>query len=302
MPSLVHEVYARVIPRLRGAGELDDAAAERARIERWHATPEFFFRTLPTRLVPGFERHWEVGTRQVPFPVHTIRPRGREPRTTVYYLHGGGFVSPADAVHVRYAIRLARLLDAEVVLPFYPLAPEATWRDSHQALVDDVAEHTARQDRVVLAGDSAGGGLALAVAQGVRDQGHVLPSQLLLLAPWADLTTSTPDTRALDGVDPWLYLSKLQLYAAWWAGDEADLARPEVSPGLADLSGLPPTLLTCGSRDLLVAGCRLLADRAAATDWPLTYLEAPDLIHVFPLLPGLPEAATAWRHTEEFLR
>ena len=171
MPSLVHEFYARVIPRLRGAGELDDAAAERARIERWHATPEFFFRALPTRLVPGFERRWETSTRKVPFPVHTIRPRGRQPRTTVYYLHGGGFVSPADAVHVRYATRLATLLDAEVVLPFYPLAPEHTWRDSHQALVDDVAEHTARQDRVVLAGDSAGGGLALARGAGAARPG-----------------------------------------------------------------------------------------------------------------------------------
>ncbi len=57
----------------------------------------------------------------------------------------------------------------------------------------------------------------------------------------------------------------------------------------------------CGTRDLLVPGCRLLADRAAAAGWPLTYLEAPDLIHVFPLLP-IPEASTAWRHTEEFLR
>jgi acetyl esterase/lipase len=58
----------------------------------------------------------------------------------------------------------------------------------------------------------------------------------------------------------------------------------------------------CGTRDLLVPGCRLLADRAAASDWELTYLEAPGLLHVFPLLPFIPEARAAHRHTVEFLR
>ncbi len=302
MPSLLHELFAYAVPRLRGAGPLDGAEAERARIERWHATPEVRERGLPTGMVPGFGRRFEAEVRKVPFAVHTIRPRGRRPRTTVYYLHGGGYVSPADAVHVRYATRLARLLDAEVVLPFYPLAPGATWRDSHQALADDLAEHTARQDRVVVAGDSAGGGLALALVETLRDRGDALPSHLVLLAPWVDLTTSTPDTRDLDAIDPWLHLDKLEAYAAWWAGDPADLGRPEVSPGLGDVTGLPPTLVICGTRDLLVAGCRLLADRAAGAGWPLTYLEAPDLIHVFPLLPGLREARRAWRHTKEFLR
>ena len=300
MPSLLHQLYAGVIPRLRGSG-IDDPAAERAAIEKVHAQPDFFFRTLPTSMVPGFGRRFEVGVRRIPFPVHTIRPRGREPRTTVYYLHGGGYVSPADAVHVRYALRLATELDAEVVLPFYPLAPEATWRDSHQALVDDLAEHTARQERVVVAGDSAGGGLALAVVQSLRDQGGALPSHLVLHAPWADLTSSTPATYELDAVDPWLSIAKLDAYAGWWAGDPADLGRPEVSPALGDLAGLPPALVTCGTRDLLLPGCRLLVDRAAAAGWPVTYLEAPDLIHVFPILPALPEARRAWRHTKAFL-
>ncbi len=302
MPSLVHAFYAYVVPRVRGAGGSEDPAVVRAGIEALHATPEFFFRPLPTGLVPGFARRFEVGTRKLPFPVHTIRPRGRTPRTTVYYLHGGGFVSPADAVHVRYATRLARHLDAEVVMPFYPLAPEHTWRDSHEALVDDLAEHTARQERVVVAGDSAGGGLALALVQSLRDRGATLPSHLVLHAPWVDLTTSTPETHDLDAIDPWLSLRNLSTYAGWWAGDPADLGRPEVSPALGDLTGLPPTLVVCGTRDLLVAGCRLLVDLAAAAGWSLTYLEAPDLIHVFPLLPGLPEARRAWHHTQEFLR
>lgn len=298
VPSLVHAFYARVIPWRRGSGDLDSPEAERARIERWHAGLE---RSLPTGGVRRFEERYEVEVATEPFLVHTVRPRGRRPRTTLLYLHGGGFVSPMDPVHVRYALRLAEQLDAEVVLPHYPLAPEHTWRDSHEVLVDLLAGLTATQDRVVVAGDSAGGGLALAVVMGARDRGAALPSHVVLHAPWVDLTTSTPDTRELDAVDPWLFLSKLEAYAAWWAGDPADLGRPEVSPALGDLVGLPPTLVFCGTRDLLVPGCRLLADRAAAAGWPLTYAEAPDLIHVFPILPALPEAARAWRQTREFL-
>ncbi len=293
----MHALLAYAVPRLRGAGDLDDEALERERLVECHAGLD---RSLPTRLVPGFDRRYEVSTRLAPFPLHVIRPRGRRPRTTVYYLHGGGFVAPIDAFHVRYAMRLARLLDAEVVLPDYPLAPEHSWRDSHRVLVDDLGARTATQDRVVVVGDSAGGGLALALTQTLRDlRGH-LPDQLVLLSPWVDLTTSTPDTATLDAHDPWLFLSKLATYAGWWAGRPEDLGRPEVSPALGNLAGLPPTLMFCGTRDLLVPGCRLLADRAAGAGWPLTYLEAPDLIHVFPLLP-IPEARTAWRYTEEFL-
>ena len=300
MPSLRHQALAYIVPRLRGAAPLDSPEQERGRLEACQVDVD---RALPTRGVRSFDRRYEVTTTDAPFPVHVIRPRGRRPRTTVFYVHGGGYVAPADPLHTKYALQLAELLDAEVVLPDYPLAPGHDWRASHDALLDDLAERCATQDRVLVAGDSAGGGIALALAQSLRDRGGPQPSELLLLSPWVDLTTSTPETYELDDHDPWLQITKLDLYAAWWAGRDDDLARPEVSPALGDLAGLPPTLMFCGTRDLLVPGCRLLVDRAAALPdgaWSLTYLEAPDLIHVFPLMP-IPEAGTAWQHTRKFL-
>lgn len=301
MPSLRHQALAYVVPRLRGAVALDSPEQERARLQQCQAAVD---RSLPTRGVHGFARRYDVTTAEAPFPVHVIRPRGRRPRTTVYYLHGGGFVAPADPLHTKYALRLAEVLDAEVVIPDYPLAPDHGWTASHDVLLEDLAARCATQERVLVAGDSAGGGIALALTQSLRDLGGPQPSALLLLSPWVDLTTSTPQTYSLDAIDPWLQISKLDLYAEWWAGRADDLARPEVSPALADLAGLPRTLMICGTRDLLMPGCRLVADRAAALPagaWDLTYLEAPDLIHVFALMP-IPEARTAWRHTLEFLR
>lgn len=302
-PSRRHDLLAWAVPRLRRSRDIDSAAAERARLERWHAGLD---RSLPTQLVPAFERRIEVTTETLHgpdggFTSYVVTPRGSTPSTTVLYVHGGGFVSPIDPFHVRYAARIARSLGARVVLPDYPLAPEHTWRDSHDALADD-AGRWAAHGRLVLAGDSAGGGLALGLAQTLRDRGGPQPDRLVLHAPWVDLTTSTPETFAMDAVDPWLFISKLEAYSLWWAGSVPDLGRHEVSPGLADLDGLPPALMFCGTRDLLMPGCRMLADRAAASDWRLTYLEAPDLIHVFGLLPGIPEARRAWTMTEDFLR
>lgn len=303
MPSRRHQLLAWAVPRVRRARDLGDPAAERARIERWHTT---LTPGLPTRLVPGFDRRFTLETRTLTgssgdFTSYVVTPRGVEPRVTLYWVHGGGFVAPLDPFHVRYVARLAGALGARVVLPEYPCAPEHTWRDSHEALAHDLARWTGR-GRVVLGGDSAGGGLALAIAQTVRDRGAPQPERMLLLAPWVDLSTSTPETHELGSVDPWLVLGNLLIYARWWAGSDDDLTRPEVSPALGDLRDLPPALMFCGTRDLLMPGCRLLADRAAGAGWDLTYVERPDLLHVFPLLPFIPEARHARRHTLEFLR
>lgn len=314
-PSLRHQILARAVPRLRRSVDLDlsvgaeqAAAAERARLLRWHETLD---RSLPTGTTPGLRRRWSVRREDLagpdgPFPAWVLEPRlpqGGEVTATVYHLHGGAFVSPVDAAHVRWATRVAGPLGARVVLPDYPLAPGHDWRSSHEALVEDVERYVTR-GRVVLTGDSAGGTIALAVAQTLRDRGGPGPSRLVLVSPWVDLSESTPATATLDDVDPWLHLTKLRLYATWWAGsdDPAELARPELSPALGDLAGLPPALVLCGTRDLLHPGCRLLADRATTARWSMTYVERPGLIHVYPLLPGIPEARTAARAVAELVR
>ncbi len=305
MPSRLHAVYARVVPKVRRAEEMGGPEPEeRDRVVRWHLTLD---RDFPTRAVPGFHRRFcvvreELTQAGVTFPAYVVTPRRRAPVRTLVYLHGGGYMAPLDPFQVRYVTRLATALGgARVVIPDYPLAPEHTWRDSHDAVVDLAARWAQEPGGICLVGDSSGGGYALAVAISLRDRGQAQASHLVLIAPWVDLTTSTPETDAYDDVDPWLFIGKLRAYALWWAGGPGDLARPEVSPALADLAGLPPTLMFCGTRDLLVPGCRLLARRAAEAGWPLTYVEERGLIHAYPVLPFLPEARPALRRTVEFL-
>jgi acetyl esterase/lipase len=302
-PSRRHQILARAIPRMRGSAELETPEIERDRLLEWQAKAPG---GVPGRLVRRFAKRFSVVTEELlgpsgPFPSYVITPRGTEPRRTMLYLHGGGYVAGIDPFHVRYVTRLASAIRARVVLPDYPLAPRHTWRDSHEQVADLARRWAADSDELVLAGDSAGGGYALAVALTLRSRGGPQPARLLLHAPWVDLTTSTPETAAFSRDDPWLFLGKLAAYADWWAGSPDDLDRPEVSPGLGDLRGLPPALMFCGTRDTLAPGCRLLARRAAEAGWDLTYVERPGLIHVYPLLPLIPEARDAWRMTLDFL-
>ena len=298
-PSPQHQLLATAIPKLRKSRELDTIDQERARLERWHGSLD---RSLPTSIVPLFARRFSVVVEELEgFPSYTITPRGVDPARTILFVHGGGFVAPIDAFHVRYVAKLALALKARIVMPDYPLAPEHTWKTSYDALVGLAMRWSSSGEPLVLAGDSAGGGIALALALGLRD-GSVPVDRLLLIAPWVDLTTSTPETVDYSASDPWLKLSKLHAYAEFWAGSAADLALPQVSPALASLEGLPPALMFCGTRDTLYPGCRLLASRAAAAGWDLTFVEKKDLVHVYPLLPFTPEARQAWKKTLAFLR
>ena len=109
-PSRRHELLAWAVPRLRKSRDLDTVEAERERIERWHTGLE---RTLPTRAVPRFTKRFSVVTEQVvgpsgTFSSYVVTPRGIDPKRTVFYLHGGGFVAPIDPFHLRYVSRLAR--------------------------------------------------------------------------------------------------------------------------------------------------------------------------------------------------
>jgi acetyl esterase/lipase len=279
VPSPQHQFLARVVPVLRRRGEVDDADALRRRVlaEQARAVTD-----PPARTVRGCE----VTTRtDLGFPVHELRVRGTDPGRAVLYLHGGGYVAHADPGHWRYVVRLARRLDARVVLPVYPLAPQWTWRDSHPAglsLFEQLAIESPRG--VVLAGDSAGGGFALALAQQLAARPEPQPTHLVLLSPWLDLTNAVLGTAEANARDPWLRLTRLRLAGSWWAGGD-DETRPEVSPLYGDPAGLPPTLMFCGTLDTFHPQCRELVRRAEGTGWDLAYVEEPDLLHVFPILP-----------------
>ncbi len=297
MPSIQHAIASWVIPIKRRNMSPDDIPAMReAMIENNRVAIE-----RPPKDVR--RTHEESISNVHGFPVFTLwREGGQAPQKTVVYLHGGAYTRPSVSRHWRFLTKLADALGARAVLPCYPLAPEFTVEDSFEEMVELLEEIAGQSpEGVVLVGDSAGGGYALALAEALRDRGGAVPERMVLLAPWVDLTEPDAATIEASDRDPWLSLVHLTIFAGFWAGadDPEKLADLRVSPGLGDLTGLPPTLMLCGTRDLLQPGCDALFARAEAADWPLEYVVAPGLIHVYPTLP-IPEARAAMDHIVHF--
>ena len=294
MPSVQHQFLARVIPKVRRSSEVEDPEKVRREKLAEHAKADT---TPPTRVVRGCDVHTLDG---LGFPVYDLLVTGTDPERSVLYLHGGGYISHADRVHWRYAVTLAERLDARIIFPVYPLAPEFTWRDSHPQLLSLFEQLAIDSPHgVTLTGDSAGGGYALALAEQLALRAGPQPTHVVLISPWVDLTNAAPGTAAASARDPWLKMSRLRLCARWWSGGD-DPTRPELSPLHGDLSKLPSALMFCGTLDTLYPQCRELADRAREQGWDLTYVEEPDLLHVYPILP-IPEAKKALTATLNFL-
>jgi acetyl esterase/lipase len=227
--------------------------------------------------------------------VFTIRPRGRDVRRHIFYLHGGGYVSGPSVLHWRLIARFARTFDARCVVPRYPLAPATTCEEGmafvSAAYHELVAEVGA--ENIVVAGDSAGGGLALALLQHTG----LKPAGLILNAPWLDVSVCDPSQPALERDDFLLNCFVLRTWGQWWAGTR-DVRDPLVSPLFGDLARLPKTLVLCGSHDVLVADSRRLA--AAAPD-KVEYIEEAGMMHAYPLFYTFPETKRAWREMQRFV-
>jgi epsilon-lactone hydrolase len=225
----------------------------------------------------------------VPAEVVSVRTPGPPPvpQPTVVHFHGGGYCIGSARTIRRWAAHLSARAGCRVVLPEYRLAPE----HPHPAGLQDArAVVAALEGPVVLSGDSAGGGLALALALSMRDEGQPWPAGCILLSPWLDLGR---DRRA----DPGLVRRDVLLTPDWldacahaYAAPEA-WADPSVSPLLAAHSGLPPLLIQAGTSELLAPDAELLAASASAAGTDVTYTRWPGMWHDFMLQPGLLAAA-----------
>jgi monoterpene epsilon-lactone hydrolase len=296
VPSLRHQALTRIVPVLRHSGEVhgdEEVARLRADVLARQADHDD---SAPTRVASRFD---VSRTDVAGMPVHELRLPGTSPRRTVLYVHGGGFVGGLDRFHWRYAARLATRLGVRVLLPSYPLAPTHTWEDAVPPLLALFEQAALEAEHgVVMMGDSSGGGLALLLAQTLARGSGPQPTHLVLISPWLDLTGETPGTEDAARADRWLNLTKLKVYGAWWGA--GDPPAPEASPLSNSLDDLPPTLVLCGTADLLVPQARALAERARSEGVDLTYVEQRGLMHVYPILP-VPEARAAFETVAAFV-
>ncbi|MFB7599135.1 alpha/beta hydrolase [Streptomyces sp. NPDC056160] len=245
-------------------------------------------------------RTTELGT----VPAVEVRVGATASAGTVLYFHGGAYALGSAAASVGLVSEIARRTAVTILSVDYRLAPEHPF----PAAVDDaLAAYRALLDRgvpadsIAVIGESAGGGLALALLLAIREAGLPQPSSATVLSPWADLTQSgsTMDTRA--DADPVLTRRALRTRAAdYLAG--ADPHSPPASPLHADLCGLPPLLIQAGGREILLDDALRLAARAAHADVPVTLRTFPGAPHVFQgFAPVVDEAAQALDQVAAFI-
>jgi epsilon-lactone hydrolase len=212
------------------------------------------------------------------------------PDRALLYLHGGAYMVGSPTTHRALAAHLADSSGTVAFVLDYRLAPE----HPYPAAVDDalsayraLLDSGFPADRIVVAGDSAGGGLALALALRLRSVGVPLPAALGLISPWVDLRLTGLDA-SVD--DPLLDLPWLELGVSSYAAGRAEL--PEVSPLLADLAGLPPMFVHAASDEMIRGDVESFVSAARAAGVEVTYAMLDGHWHVTHLFAGMVREAT----------
>lgn len=227
-----------------------------------------------------------------------------DPARTLLYLHGGGYIVCSPDTHRPMVARLARASGARALLIDYRLAPEhpfpAAVEDAREAYRWLLAQGT-RPSQIVVAGDSAGGGLTLALLLALKARGEPMPAAAVTLSPWTDLAFTSWAHLTHEKRDPMLSVHGAMLAARHYLQDTVP-TEPLASPLYGDYAGLPPLLIHAGTHEILVDDSRRVAEKAAQAGVHVELEVWDRMPHVFQAFPFLPEARRAVTEIGDFVR
>ncbi|RJK94920.1 alpha/beta hydrolase fold domain-containing protein [Vallicoccus soli] len=224
-------------------------------------------------------------------PVYALAPRSGAARGAVVYVHGGAWVEEIAPQHWRLCAQVAAEAGTTVLVPVYPLVPFGTAEQVVGAVVDLVLRAVDAHGGACLAGDSAGGQVALSSALVLRDRHGVVLPRTVLVAPALDLSLTNPGIDAVQPSDPWLGREGTRVLIEHWRGG-LPLDDPRVSPLCGDPAGLGPLTVFSGTRDITRPDIELLVARARAAGVAVELHDGVGQLHVYPLLPT-PEGRAA---------
>lgn len=224
----------------------------------------------------------------------TLTPRKNRSKKLVVYIHGGGYVANITKYDWDLIHELLIETGCTIVVPDYPLAPAANYKDVYDYFDKLYSKLTAEalNLEIIFMGNSAGGGIALGFAQKLRAEGKRQPAQLILISPWLDVSLSNPGILQLDKKDKLLGIRGLQLAAQSYAAG-LPLSDYKLSPVYGDLSGLGQISLFIGTHDLFLADSRKLKERLKEQHIPINYFEYPKMFHVWVAVTSLKESQHA---------
>ena len=226
--------------------------------------------------------------------------------TTILFLHGGGFMIGSSESHSELAARIAQASDARAFVGNYRLAPEhpspAALEDSLAMIRDLIASGT-DPSRIVMMGDSSGGGLALSTLLALRDSGGSLPGAVVALSAWTDMTVSGKSVSERAELDPIVSGDIARVMAEGYVPEANERENPLVSPVFGDYRGFPPMLMQVGTSETLYDDTIRVVEAARRAGVDVELREFDDMVHVFQLLWfELPEGKRAISEIGRFVR
>ena len=232
-----------------------------------------------------------------------VKP-SRETPGVILYLHGGAYVAGSPRTHRNLTTRLAEATQHRVLAIDYRMAPE----HPHPAAVEDAVaafrfllDTGSAPNQIAVVGDSAGGGLTVALLIALKDAGLPLPGCAVPISPWTDLEGVGESWTTRADVDPMIDPDDLRKKGAMYLGG-ADPHTPTAAPIYADLTGLPPLLIPVGDAEVLLDDSLTLAKLATEAGVDVTLDHQPEMIHVWPLFAGIaPESDAAVERIAEFI-
>ena len=240
-------------------------------------------------------------------PVEWYYPKTQSrAQTCMVYLHGGAYVAGSISTHRAMLMHWAKIMQVAICSVEYRLAPEHRFPaglDDAMTVYQTLHARGFKASDMVIGGDSAGGGLALATLLRLRDEGVELPAGACLIAPWTNLAESEENglRRMKERKEGWL-TPNLRIYGIEYAGTES-LSHPYVSPQFGEMHGLPPLCIHIGENEFLFEDAQRVTDKARAAGVPVEFKEWQDMWHVFhALTPISPTATQALREFSEFSR
>ncbi|GII55982.1 hypothetical protein Pth03_43710 [Planotetraspora thailandica] len=274
---------------------------------------------LPVDERPELERFREAGrlwSEQFPvpdeavvteapgFPGLTVTTPASQADRVLLYFYGGGYNAGEPYIYRGVGARLATAAGAVVHLLDYPRAPENPFPaalDSALAAYKSLLA-TVGPDRIAVGGDSAGGGLTLALLLKLKQEGIALPAAAVPISPWTDMTVSAPSFTELADRDPFVSAAMLQAFAAGYLGDH-DPRDPLVSPLFGDLSGLSPIHIEVGTEEVMIDDSRRFHEKALAAGNSSELFVIEGGAHLLQLFAGFaPEAADSIERIGAFVR
>jgi acetyl esterase/lipase len=237
-------------------------------------------------------------------PAEWLSYAGADPASVLLFLHGGGYAVGSPQTHRGLAGRIAQESGIPALLIDYRLAPEHPFPAALQDAVHAyqwLLEEGYAPERIVLAGDSAGGGLCLSTLLSLRELALPLPRACVCLSPWVDLSFSGESAQRFAEEDPIVSVKEVRNWAHAYAGDYP-VGHPMISPLFADLGGLPPVLIQASENEVLSDDALRLAQRLQAAGNPVELQTWAGVLHVWQLFWRLvPEAEEAIEQIGAFI-